>query len=349
MKIASAALQMESSHSKQQRHQVSESRRSWIGDRPETKTTPRVALTAPPPSVTLSETGIALQSGEASAIAESLDAAENDPRLRLIRAMIAIMTGREVSASTLRLDAPATAHPVQSTPTQPPAAQQTTGFGVEYSRHESYSETEQTHFSASGVVRTTDGRQIDFSVSLAMSRSYHEESDVSIVIGQIRKQQDPLVLNFDGAAAQLTSQRFEFDLNADGQNEDINFVAGGSGFLALDRNGDGQINDGSELFGVKSGDGFADLAALDDDRNGWIDENDAAYAQLRVWTKDSNGQDQLSTLKQADVGAIGLAHVATPFEIKEANNDLQGQIRSSGIFLHEDGDVGTIQQVDLTI
>lgn len=48
----------------------------------------------------------------------------------------------------------------------------------------------------------------------------------------------------------MTSQRFKFDLNADGQNEDINFATNGSGYLALDRNGDGRINNGSELFGA---------------------------------------------------------------------------------------------------
>ena len=119
------------------------------------------------------------------------------------------------------------------------------------------------------------------------------------------------------------------DLDADGDKENINFATGGSGFLALDRNGDGKINDGSELFGATSGDGFADLATLDSDHNGWIDENDAAYTQLRVWTKDSAGNDQLSTLKQANVGAINLSSVATPFDLKDSSNALLGQIRAA--------------------
>lgn len=79
-----------------------------------------------------------------------------------------------------------------------------------------------------------------------MARSYHEQSDVSIRLGDARKKQDPLVLNFSGTATQLTGQRFKFDLNSDGKSEDINMVTGGSGFLALDRNGDGKINNGSE-------------------------------------------------------------------------------------------------------
>jgi hypothetical protein len=352
MKIASSALQLESSHSKLQHHEVSESLRSWVGNRrPDFEGNRRGRLQAADP-VQISDAGQAAQSSEASAIQDGIDAAENDPMLRLIRAMVAMLTGQEVkvfNSSELQVDnpAPAVQDPNQPAPTQ--TTQQPAGYGVEYDRHESYSETEQTSFEASGVVRTEDGMEISFTLSLSMVRSYHEESDVSLRLGDARQKKDPLVINFGGNAAQLTSQRFKFDLDSDGKTEDINFVAGGSGFLALDRNGDGKINNGSELFGAKSGDGFAELSKLDTDRNGWIDENDVAYEQLRVWTKDGSGKDELSTLKQANVGAISLAHVETPFDLKDSSNALQGQIRSSGIYLQENGNVGTIQQIDLTV
>ena len=63
---------------------------------------------------------------------------------------------------------------------------------------------------------------------------------------------------------ELSDQTFYFDLDADGKEEEIS-VLNGSGYLALDKNGDGVINDGSELFGTKNGDGFADLARYDED------------------------------------------------------------------------------------
>jgi hypothetical protein len=224
------------------------------------------------------------------------------------------------------------------------------GWGVEYDRHESYTETEQTHFSASGTVQTADGREISFRVELSMSRSYHEESDVRLRLGDAaRQQKDPLVLNFAGNAAQLLDQRFSFDLDADGTAENINRLAAGSGFLVFDRNGDGKANDGSELFGTKSGDGFADLARLDEDGNGWIDENDAAYASLSLWTPDAAGAGSLQGLKAANVGALALAHVATPFALKDDGNTTQGEIRSTGLYLRENGSVGTVQQVDLSV
>lgn len=353
MKISSSALQLEASNQKSQHHEVTESLRSWVGNqRPDFEKSGRAVAIQPSANVDISSDARAAQSSEANAIKDGIDAAENDPMLRLIRAMISMLTGREVDVfdtSELKVDnpAPAVADPNQSAVAQ--RAPQPAGFGVEYDYSERYSESEQTNFDATGVIRTEDGKEIKFNLSLSMTRSYSEESSTSIRLGDARQKKDPLVINFGGNSAQLTSQRFKFDIDADGQADEINFVSGGSGFLALDRNGDGKINDGSELFGAKSGDGFAELAALDTDNNGWIDENDDAYGKLSVWTKDANGKDQLMTLKQANVGAISLSRVATPFEVKTPQNAQLGEIRSTGVYLRENGTAGTVQQVDLTV
>lgn len=363
MKIASSDIQMDSSHFSQTSHQLTESLRTWIGARSsEADTTPNAGrnLLTQNDAVQISAAARSAQSNEATAIQNSLDAIENDPRMRLIRAMIAMLTGQDVkvfNASDLSSAAPALpAAPATTAQSSPQAASGNAaatpapaGYGIEYERHETYSEAEQTHFQASGTIRTADGQEISFDLSLAMTRSYRQESNTTLRLGDARQTRDPLVINFSGTAAQLTSQRFKFDLNADGQSEDINFVKGGSGFLALDKNGDGKINDGTELFGAQSGNGFADLATLDSDHNGWIDENDPAYAQLRVWTKDASGGDHLSTLKQSGVGALNLASVSTPFAIKEPNNALLGRITSSGIYVGENGNIGSLQQVDLTV
>lgn len=97
---------------------------------------------------------------------------------------------------------------------------------------------------------------------------------------------DPLMINLDANIGSVSDQKFFFDLDSDGKEEQISFAGKGSGFLALDKNGDGKINDGSELFGTSSGDGFKDLAEYDEDKNGWIDENDSIFSKLKVWTKD---------------------------------------------------------------
>ena len=158
---------------------------------------------------------------------------------------------------------------------------------------------------------------------------------------------DPLVINLDAPAADVKDQKFFFDLDADGHEEAISRLGAGSGFLALDKNGDGQINDGSELFGALSGNGFADLAKYDDDGNGWIDEADEIFEKLLIWSKDANGNDQLVGLGKAGVGAICLSAQNTQFSMNNMHNEVNAMVRQTGMFLYENGGVGTIQQLDL--
>ena len=210
-----------------------------------------------------------------------------------------------------------------------------------------YSESETTRFRVAGNVRTADGRSIDINMNLLMSRSfasYYEEHH-SIETLQVC---DPLVINFDGNPAGLDKEySFFFDLDADGQEEKIAKLTSGSGFLALDLNEDGVINDGSELFGPRSGDGFSDLASYDEDGNGWIDEGDAIFEKLKIWSKDQNGNDILYSLKELDIGALFTGAVDTQFSLNDADNATQGYVRQTGFFLYEDGAAGTMQHIDL--
>lgn len=207
---------------------------------------------------------------------------------------------------------------------------------------ERVSEYEATTVCGQGQVRTCDGREIAFDFSVAMQREYTRES-VSEE-GSLVRLRDPLVLSFAGKACELTGERYAFDLDADGSPELIPGLAAGSCFLVFDRNGNGRADDGSELFGAKSGDGFADLAELDGDANGWIDEGDAAFAQLALWSGD-----QWRSLSGQGVGALYAGSVAAPFALKDADNELLGQIRAAGVYLLESGQAGLMQQVDLAV
>lgn len=212
---------------------------------------------------------------------------------------------------------------------------------------ESLREHEATGFSTSGSVHTADGRAIDFSLGLTMCRDYSCERTLR-QSGSVELR-DPLVLNFDGGAAELTGQRFAFDLDADGSDEQIPGLVAGSAWLAFDRNADGRISDGSELFGARSGDGFADLACLDEDGNGWVDEADSAFSSLCLWRRGEEGNDTLSALDEMNVGALYLGSAETPFALTDSENARRGYIRASGVYLREDGNVGTMQQVDLAV
>lgn len=209
-------------------------------------------------------------------------------------------------------------------------------------------ESESTTFASKGLVQTADGRNIDFNVEVSMSRAFMSQIDTLEVQEYIKT--DPLMINLDTNIGSVSDQKFFFDLDSDGDEEQISFAGKGSGFLALDKNGDGKINDGSELFGTSSGDGFKDLAAYDEDGNGWIDENDSVFSKLKVWTKDENGNDYLIDLKKADVGAIYLSNADTQFSLKDDENNLNAEIKKTGIYLREStGAVGTLNHVDLVV
>jgi hypothetical protein len=234
-----------------------------------------------------------------------------------------------------------------STPATTQAAVRTREPAIVYQRQERYQEHERMQFQAEGVIRTQDGCEIAFSVNMAMSRKFAQESNISL---QMENQKvDPLVINFDGMGASLSQNRFAFDLDSDGTAEQIASLRPGSGYLALDRNGDGVINNGSELFGPSSGRGFEELAQYDEDGNFFIDEGDSIYHQLRIWTMNEDGTSQLVGLGDMNIGAIFLGHVSSPFQLKDAQNNSLGEVANSGIYLTEDGKVGVVQEINLTV
>ena len=225
---------------------------------------------------------------------------------------------------------------------------QVLGTGGSYKTFYYSSERETTCFDTTGTVITNDGREISFQLSLEMSRSFTEMASEQIDFGQPHFC-DPLVINLNTNAASVSNQKFFFDLDADGIQEEISRLGSDSGYLALDKNGDGIINDGSELFGTSSGNGFYDLLQYDDDGNGWIDEADRIFTMLRIWSMDEQGNSTLINLKEAGVGAICLGYEDTEFSLNNAQNNTEAQIKKTGIFLYEEGYAGTVQQIDLAI
>jgi hypothetical protein len=222
-----------------------------------------------------------------------------------------------------------------------PAAQ---GWGLSYDLQEETVETESTSFQAAGTVTTADGRTIEFAAAQVQERVEAQSASIAIRAGDAKKV-DPLVLNLANTPVAFKGSQ-SFDLNADGHAETIAGLDAGHAYLALDRNGNGTIDDGSELFGPASGDGFRELAATDSDGNGWIDEADPVFAELKLWSPASQDGNSLVGLADAGVGAIALQNVSTPFAIK-SSGETQGYVGKTGIFLRESGEAGTIQHVDL--
>ena len=134
----------------------------------------------------------------------------------------------------------------------------------------------------------------------------------------------PLVLDLTGDGIQTLSpdqaSGLLFDLNADGSTESSGWISPSDAFLALDRDGDGLITSGSELFGnatpLTSGstaaNGFTALAQLDGNTDGTLDALDAAYSSLLLWqdrnTDGLSQADELTGLSTAGIQSINLSY-----------------------------------------
>lgn len=209
-----------------------------------------------------------------------------------------------------------------------------------------YEEEEKMAFETVGKALIADGREIEFNMQLEMSREYSESVESLTETTVIMT--DPLVISLNSNPVSVSDQKWQFDIDGDGKKDSISKLSRGAGYLVFDKNGDGVINDGTEMFGAKTGNGFAELSEYDEDGNGWIDENDSIYDKLSVWVKDDEGNDKLMNLKKANVGAIYLGSVSTEFSLKsQENNQHNAQIRRSGIYLTEDGRANVIQQLDM--
>lgn len=333
MKIQSSVINMEASHQKQARLHEQETLKVWKDGEQQAG------------AVDVSEE-LAIDISETNLKSFELKADPNEiNKILVVQRMLERLTGKNMKflvpqriiLSQQNIDMQVTQ----------PENEKRFGWGMIYNKMSEYSEHEELDFNANGKVVTEDGKTIDVSLSLSMSRSFVSRESLTITAGDALV--DPLAINFGSGTAGLTQQKYEFDIDSDGNNDLISFVKSGSGFLAYDKNSDGVINNGSELFGPSTGNGFLELAEFDSDGNGWIDENDDIYDKLRIWFKDEKGEDKLFAIGQKGVGAIYLGNIDTQFSLTDANNELLGQVQKTGIYLSEEGKAGTIQHVDLSL
>ena len=144
-----------------------------------------------------------------------------------------------------------------------------------------------------------------------------------------------LDLNGDGVRTMSISEGVKFDLFADGDKVNTGWVSSGDGLLVLDRNHDGSIGDGSELFGsstsladgTKAIDGYVALRELDTNHDGVISSDDAAFADLQVWV-DANSDGVSSTGELKSLASLGIAKISTvaSVELSKDNGNLVGLV-----------------------
>ena len=136
------------------------------------------------------------------------------------------------------------------------------------------------------------------------------ELELNVTANPQPQKTDPLVLDLagNGFSTRGLDDAVRFDLDADGRTDRISAPSGDDALLALDRNDNGRIDDGRELFGDQNGaaNGFAELGKYDDNGDGRIDLQDAVFERLRLLRFDAEGRQHSQSLSQAGVAAIEL-------------------------------------------
>jgi len=164
---------------------------------------------------------------------------------------------------------------------------------------------------------------------------------------------DPLILDLDGDGVETTgpgdpSRSIYFDATGAGIPTLTGWVKADDAFLALDRNGNGRIDNGQELFGDATPlafggnaiDGFDALAQEDTNSDGWVDAADLRFADLRLWRDlDQDGvsdEGELFTLADVGVEALRVSNTGNRQELDNGN-----RIADLGSFRWADGHSGS--------
>ncbi|MEM7778320.1 MAG: hypothetical protein AAF732_22290, partial [Pseudomonadota bacterium] len=157
---------------------------------------------------------------------------------------------------------------------------------------------------------------------------------------------DPLVLDLDGDGIETVStlhSGVHFDLDGDFFAEKTGWVGADDGFLVLDRNANGRIDDITEMFGAPGVSGFVELAELDDTGDGLITADDAAFASLQVWRDlDQDGvtdEGELFSLAELDIVSIDAVG-----ETLDAVTPQGTTLREKGGFTRGDGSTGDVYE-----
>ncbi|WP_404401481.1 Ig-like domain-containing protein [Pelagibacterium halotolerans] len=119
-----------------------------------------------------------------------------------------------------------------------------------------------------------------------------------------------------------------FDLDNDGTLNQISWLSGGDGLLVLDKNGNGSIDNGSELFGPterysdgsRINEGYIELSAYDLNGDKVIDQNDSIFEDLQVWVDGNMNAvtDEGELLDIADLGVVSISIDPTDLDYTDA-------------------------------
>jgi hypothetical protein len=184
-----------------------------------------------------------------------------------------------------------------------------------------------------GAGASASAVQLEFNFSFSASAS---STTVEV------EQSDPIVLDLDGDGIELTSYKngAAFDILGNGGVQNTAFVTGGDAFLALDRNVNGKIDSGKELFGDQNGarNGYEELRKLDANGDGKIDVNDPAYKDLVLFRDNGNGKTEKGEL--ISLAEAGIAEISLRYKDIDELTSGGNRLAQTGFFTRDDGTRG---------
>ena len=181
------------------------------------------------------------------------------------------------------------------------------------------------------------------------------KGDIGKLWEDAENSRSPLVVDLDGDGkieTVSTDGNIHFDFDSNQKIENSGWIGKNEGFLVRDINGNGQIDNGTEMFGnhtvLQNGknavNGFEALKDLDSNGNGKFDAEDDAWSQVKVWRDaNTNGivdSGELLTLEQAGIESINLKYDYQKEADENGNLEIQ-----QGTFNRTDGTTGKVSDV----
>jgi len=203
----------------------------------------------------------------------------------------------------------------------------------------------QGEFEIDGVAR-----QLSYEFSLESEYTSYQSFESSAAALK-----DPILVQFGSRGLGEIVDQTSFDINQDNKLDDLPIFSGDVGYLVFDLNNNGKADNGQELFGPQSGNGFNEMQLLDSNENGFLDVDDEHYHQLYLWQPGTGSQSQTEgngqwlSLAEADISAINLNAQASPFSFYDNQGEIQAQLRQSSFAITGSGHAVGVHQVDIRI